>query len=163
MQNKFEEAFEVDISGWCYGLKHYPGEMHGALVHGIIREMSPIFYESICNNYAFDLVKVAQRICQACKYLIAEVEVVYSILAKIPSPRYFKNEDQMFTIATILDGVEKKYPGVITRMESRWAHQDELEEKKKNVPTPQETGFIDPFAPQAKKRKGENGVRSNSL
>ncbi len=149
--NKFEEAFEFEISAWCYGLKHYPGEIHRALVHKVIQEMSPVLFEAIYNNYIFDLVKVAQRFCQASKYLIAEVEVVYSMLARIPPPRLFKTEDQMYTVAAILDGVEKKYPGAIARVEERWAFQEAEGERIRKEKEERQSGIIDPFASPTKK------------
>jgi len=147
--NQYGEAFEFEVTAWCYALKHYPGEIYRALIHRFIKEVSPIFFESICNSYAFDTIKIAQQICKASKYLIAEVEVVYSMIARIPGPSFYETEDQLYTLAAVLDKVEQKYPGAIARMEQRWAFQLKEENKRHKEEAEREKHFQDPFAKSA--------------
>ena len=59
VKNRFDEVFEIEIEGWCYGLQNYPGEIFPALVHAIIRELAVSYRTAIAHHYPFPLLDVA--------------------------------------------------------------------------------------------------------
>jgi hypothetical protein len=117
---QYKEVFDLEIEGWCYGLATYPGEHFPELVHAVIREMKPSFARAIEYQHPFNLISIGDKLADACKFAVPEKELVFSMLAQLPSPYVLKAEDQMYTLAQILDFVEQQYPGAIERLERRW-------------------------------------------
>jgi hypothetical protein len=118
--DKYDEVFEIEIDGWCYGITNFPGEISSGLVHRVIRELTDVFRAGIEHHYVFNLINVAERISKAAKYLIDEREITFSILAQLPNP-VTVNEDQKFVLAQIIDQAEQAYGGAIERLEKKWA------------------------------------------
>lgn len=119
VNGKYDEVFKVEIDCWCYGLNKFPGEMTGALVHRVIREMQPIFRGAVDNNFVFDLLYTARLIAVAVNDILSEKEIVFSILAQLPGPHEL-TEDGQFVLAQIVDQAEQEYGGVLDRLERRW-------------------------------------------
>ena len=115
----FEEIFNIEIDGWCYGVENYPGEFYPNLVHIIIREMKTMFKSAIDQKHVFDIVEIGNKFAKASKFRIHEKEVAFSILAQLPNPASL-NEDGQYIMAQILDKVEQTYGGVLERLERRW-------------------------------------------
>ena len=118
--DKYDEVFEIEIDGWCYGITNFPGEISSGLVHRVIRELTDVFRAGIEHHYVFNLINVSERISKAAKYLIDEREITFSILAQLPNP-VTVNEDQKFVLAQVIDQAEQAYGGAIERLEKKWA------------------------------------------
>ena len=123
-EDRYDEAFTIEIEAWCHGLANYPGEIYPALVHAVVKELRPSFRAAIENHVFFDVIYVADKICKASKYLVHDKEIVFSILARLPAPADLRSEEELYTLAAILESVEGTYEGAIERMEKRWAALD---------------------------------------
>ena len=115
-----QDKFDTEIQAWCYGLEKYPGEVYPALVHAVIKEMSPHFLLAVKKGIVFDPAKIAERICQSARYLVHDKEVVFSILARLPKPDSLHSQAEVATLTEIVKEAEKTYEGTIERMKKRW-------------------------------------------
>jgi hypothetical protein len=115
----YEEVFQVEIDGWCYGIENYPGEFYPNLVHIIIREMKPMLKGVLEKGVVFNIIQIAEKLAKASKYRVHEKELAFSILAQLPNPSEL-GEDGQFAMAQVLDKVEQVYEGVLERLERRW-------------------------------------------
>ncbi len=120
MKNENKEIFEIEMEGWCYGIAHYPGEVYPDLVHYIIRELAHKLDQAVKNNVIFDIVSLSRDFSKAAKYLVSEKDIVSTFLSILPDPSKL-NEQQMLTLAKIVDNVEKSYAGTTIRMRQIWA------------------------------------------
>ena len=41
--NRYDEVFQIEMDGWCFGITNYPGEVSAQVVHRIIRELASSF------------------------------------------------------------------------------------------------------------------------
>lgn len=115
----YEEVFQVEIDGWCYGIENYPGEFYPNLVHIIIREMKPMLKGVLEKGVVFNIIEISEKLAKASKYRVHEKELAFSILAQLPNPSEL-GEDGQFAMAQVLDKVEQVYEGVLERLERRW-------------------------------------------
>ena len=118
--DRYDEIFEVEIDGWCYGITNYPGEIFAGLVHRILKELSETFRAAVEHNVIFDILDVSLKFSRAAKYLVDEREICFSILAQLPNPSEL-NEDSQFVLAQIIDQAEQAYGGAVERLEKKWA------------------------------------------
>jgi hypothetical protein len=118
--DRYDEVFEVEIDGWCYGITNYPGEIFPGLVHRIIKELGDTFLAAVEHNVVFDILDISLRFSRAAKYLVDEREICFSILGHLPNPATL-NEDGQFVVAQILDQAEQAYGGAVERLEKKWA------------------------------------------
>ena len=119
VKNQFDEVFEVEIDGWCYGLTNFPGEIHSALVHRVIKELGAAFREAVENNYIFNVLDLATRLSRAGKYFVSEKEVAFAIIYNLPHPVDF-DDDGQFVLAQIVNQVEQAYGGAIDKIRKKW-------------------------------------------
>lgn len=119
IKNKYDEIFEVEIDGWCYGISNFPGEIHAAIVFRVIGELAPAFRTAVESNVIFDVLDVATRLSRAAKYLVHEKEIAFGILAHLPSPASI-DEDGKFILAQLVDQVEQAYGGALERLQRKW-------------------------------------------
>ena len=117
--DRFNEVFDIEMAGWCYGIERYPGEIFSGLVHAVIKELRGSFKVAIQHNYVFNVLLLAKNYSKAAKYLVHEKEIVFSILAQFPNPADL-NEEAQFTMAQIIDQVEQQYGGALQRLQRRW-------------------------------------------
>ena len=129
VKDRFDEIFEIEIDGWCYGVTNFPGEVSSGLIHRVIRELTDVFLASIEHNYVFNILAVAERISKAAKFLIDEREITFSILAQLPNP-VLLTEDQQFILAQIVDQAEQAYGGAVERLERKWAWETKKGDKE---------------------------------
>lgn len=120
VKDRYDELFEIEMEGWCYGITHFPGEISPGLIHRVIRELTDVYRGAIEHNYAFNILDVAAKMCKAAKYLIDEREITFAILAHLPNPVTLTEEGQ-FVLAQIVDQAEQAYGGAIERLEKKWA------------------------------------------
>lgn len=119
--DRYDEIFDVEVEGWCYGITNYPGEVFPGLIHRIIKELADTFRAAIEHNVIFDVLDVSLRISRAAKYLIDEREICFSILAQLPNPSTLESEDAQFVLAQIIDQAEQAYGGAVDRLEKKWS------------------------------------------
>lgn len=129
VKDRFDEIFEIEIDGWCYGVTNFPGEVSSGLIHRVIRELTDVFLASIEHNYVFNILTVAERMSKAAKFLIDEREITFSILAQLPNP-VLLTEDQQFILAQIVDQAEQAYGGAVERLERKWAWETKKGDKE---------------------------------
>lgn len=120
VKDRYDELFDIEIDGWCYGVTHFPGEVSPGLVHRVVKELTDVFRGAIVHNYVFNMLDVAERISKSAKYLIDEKEIAFSILAQLPNPLTLDEEGQ-FVLAQVVDQAEQAYGGAIERLERKWA------------------------------------------
>lgn len=123
-QEKVAKAFNDVIAGWIYGIREYPGEIYPELIYAVIKEMKQDLWMAIECLHIFDPVEIAEQVISAAKYLVDEKEVVFNLLAQLPSPGILKTEDQLFVLAQIVDKVEQRYEGALARLERKWQGQE---------------------------------------
>jgi len=123
----YDEIFEVEMDGWCYGFSHFTGEISPALVHRVIKELAPAFRTAIERNYVFRLIPTAEKLAQAGGSVVSVKEIVFSMLANLPAP-YELDEEGQFILAQIVDQAEQAYGGVLEHLERKWRK----ERKKQN-------------------------------
>ena len=119
VKDRFNEVFDIEMDGWCYGIEKYPGEIFPGLVHAVIRELTPSFKAAFEHRYTFDVIGLSRKISKAAKYLVHEKEITFSILAQFPHPATLSEEGQ-FAMGNIIDRVEQEYGGALERLERKW-------------------------------------------
>jgi hypothetical protein len=120
--DRYDQVFEMEMEGWCYGITNYPGEVSSKLIHYIIREIADVFRAALEHNVIFDIIDLSTRISRAAKYLVDEREIAFSILANFPNPITL-SEDAQFALGQVVDQVEKSYGGALVRLERKWANE----------------------------------------
>ncbi|MGI6524219.1 MAG: hypothetical protein ACOX2O_02855 [Bdellovibrionota bacterium] len=120
VKNRFNEVFDIEMDGMCYGIEKYPGEIFPGLVHALIKELSISLKLAVENYYPFDIIALAKKMSKAAKYLVNEKEITFSILAYLPHPNTL-DEDGQFTLAQIIDQVEQTYGGALERLQRKWS------------------------------------------
>ena len=119
VKSRYDEIFETEIEGWCYGFGCFTGGLSVALVHRVVKELAPAFKGAIQHNYVFDVLQTARRLGKATNHVVDEKELVFSILVNLPWP-YELDEDGQFVLAQVIDQAEHEYGGVLARLEKRW-------------------------------------------
>jgi len=122
IKDRYDEIFEVEVDGWCYGITNFPGEIFPGLVHRIIKELAPTLHEAVTHNFVFNVADVASRFEKATKYLVPQKEIAFSILMSLPHPSAL-NEDGQYVVAMLVDQVEQAYGGALERIQKKWAHE----------------------------------------
>ena len=122
VENGFNEIFDIEIEGWCFGITQYPGEIFPGLIHNVIKEMAPSFKAAVEHLYEFDILNAALQISKACKYIVHEKEIAFSILVQLPHPSTVTEEGKSI-LTRIVNQVEQEHGGAVVRMEKRWATQ----------------------------------------
>lgn len=117
--NRFDEVFQIEIDGWCFGITNYPGEVSAQIVHRIIRELSSSFQAAIEHNVVFDILDISMKLSMAARCLVQPQEIAYGIIAQLPNPANL-HTDQQFVLGMVIDKVEREYPGVLETFYRRW-------------------------------------------
>jgi hypothetical protein len=121
-KNRFDEIFEIEVDGWCYGVQNFPGEIFPGLVHAVIKELRPSFKAAIEHDHVFNLIEISRKFSKAAKYLVHEKEIAFSILAQLPTP-FELTEDGQFILAQLIDQVEQTHGGALERLRRKWEHE----------------------------------------
>ena len=129
VKDRFDEVFDIEIDGWCYGIQHYPGEIFPGLVHAIVKELTPSFGEAISHNVVFNILEISAKMSRAAKYLVHEKEICMSIVARLPAPHQL-NEDGQFVLAQIVDQADQEYGGVLEDLQRKWSQQRQNQVRK---------------------------------
>jgi len=119
IKDRYDEVFEIEIDGWCFGLTNYPGEVTPQIVHRIIRELAATFQAAIEHNVIFNILDVAAKFANASRYLIHDQELAFAILAQLPNPATLA-EEQQCVLGLVIDQVEQAYGGALDSFYKRW-------------------------------------------
>jgi hypothetical protein len=119
VKNRYDEVFEIEIDGWCFGLTNYPGEISAPVVHRIIRELATSFQSAIDHNVVFNIIQIAGKFSEAARFLIHEQEIAMAIVAQLPNPATLL-EEQQCVLGLVIDQVEQAYPGALESFYKRW-------------------------------------------
>lgn len=117
--NRYDEVFQIEMDGWCFGITNYPGEVSAQVVHRIIRELASSFQAAIEHNVVFDVMELASKFSAAARCLIHEQEIAFGIVAQLPNPATL-SEDQQCVLGMVIDKVEQKHPGALEMFYRRW-------------------------------------------
>jgi len=129
VKNRYDEIFEVEVDGWCYGLSQFQGEIQPAIVFRVVGELAVSFHAAVSNNVIFDVIDVATRLSKAAKYLVHEKEITFAILAQLPSPSLL-NDEGKFVLAQVVDQIEQAYGGALERLQKKWIWEKQKAEQK---------------------------------
>jgi hypothetical protein len=119
VKDRYDEVFDIEIEGWCYGLTNYPGEVSPQVVHRIIRELSTSFQAAIEHNVVFNILSISEKLSQSARYLIHEKEIAFAIIAQLPNPAILL-EEQQCVLGLVIDQVEQSYGGALDNFYKRW-------------------------------------------
>jgi hypothetical protein len=119
VKNRYDEVFEIEIDGWCFGLSNYPGEISAPVIHRIIRELATSFQAAIDHNVVFNVIQIAGKFSEAARFLIHEQEIAMAIVAQLPNPATLL-EEQQCVLGLVIDQVEQAYPGALESFYKRW-------------------------------------------
>lgn len=119
VKNRYDEVFEIEIDGWCFGLNNYPGEISAPVIHRIIRELATSFQAAIEHNVVFNIIQIAGKFSEAARFLIHEQEIAMAIVAQLPNPATLL-EEQQCVLGLVIDQVEQAYPGSLESFYKRW-------------------------------------------
>ena len=117
--NRYDEVFQIEMDGWCFGITNYPGEVSPQVVHRIVRELASSFQAAIEHNVVFDIPDLAAKFSMAARCLVHEHEISFAIIAQLPNPATLR-EDQQCVLGLVIDKVEQKYPGALETFYKRW-------------------------------------------
>ena len=115
----YQRIFQIEIDGFCHGIRNYPGEIYDELVHIIIEDLADSVLLAIKDGYSFNLLTVAEKICEATKFRISAEGTVAKLLSILPHPGKL-SEDEQFVLAQIIDGVDRIIPGTLDRLQWEW-------------------------------------------
>lgn len=118
-ENQAKQIFEIQVDGFCEGIKTYPGDIYDDLVFVVIDELRPAFYEALEYGNIINLIQIAEKFCAASKYLVSAYDILDKLLTLFPKPSEL-TEDQQFILAQILDPVDQALPGTIERLNLQW-------------------------------------------
>lgn len=119
VKNRYDEVFEIEIDGWCFGLTNYPGEISAPIVHRIIRELATSFQTAIEHNVVFNILEISDKLAEAARFLIKPEEITSAIVAQLPNPATLL-EEQQCVLGLVIDQVEQAYPGSLDAFYKRW-------------------------------------------
>lgn len=117
--NRYDEVFQIEMDGWCFGITNYPGEVSAQIVHRIVRELASSFQAAIAHNVVFDILDLSSKFSVAARCLVHEHEIAFAIMAQLPNPANL-HEDQQVVLGMVIDKVEQKYPGALDTFYKRW-------------------------------------------
>ena len=118
-KERFVEEFNVIVTGYCEGLRSYPGEVHDDLVCLLVRDLKPIIFGSFAYHYQFDLIAIVEQFCEAAMFRLNPKTILSEFLEMLPHPNKL-NPDQQDMLNDILDDIDECVPGTLERMNWEW-------------------------------------------
>lgn len=118
-ENSFSEKFDSLIEAFCTGLTEYEGEVHEKLFSEFVKTLKPAFEEAIMKGYAFDILTIAEKLSEVSYFRVEPENILQMLLDILPNPKNL-SQDEQFTLAQILDPVDRVLPGVLERLQYDW-------------------------------------------
>ncbi len=122
MSNKlklYQENFQTIISAYAAGIRSYPGEVYDELIYIFLKDLEPMFVEALKYEYAFDILDIAEKFCEAGMFRLSPEGVVDTLLSLFPHPSAL-NVVEQDTLIKILELVDRTLPGTIERIQYEW-------------------------------------------
>ena len=121
MANKlsFSELFDIEIEGWCVGMKMNIKNLEPRAILQVIGELYTLFHAAIEKGYSFDILSVAEDFSAATEKKVNQKTIAFYILSLFPNPENLTAE-QKKTMDQIIDQVEDAYGGAHERLLKRW-------------------------------------------
>ena len=119
VKSRYDEVFQIEMDGWCFGISNYPGEISAQIVHRIVRELASSFQAAVEHNVVFDILDLSSKFAGAARCMVHEEEIAFAIMAQLPNPATLM-EDQQCVLGMIIDKVDQRYPGALDTFYKSW-------------------------------------------
>ncbi|HMO02299.1 MAG TPA: hypothetical protein PKD37_06415 [Oligoflexia bacterium] len=128
-RDRYDEVFEIEVAGWCYGLEHYPSGVTKELAYAVIKELAPSFRKAIESFFAFDLISVADRFAKSSQGAINVNEAALCILSLLPNPTTLE-ANCVGVLGEIIESAESVIPGVGEKLQSKWNRENHVRQQR---------------------------------
>lgn len=119
MNKQALEIFAVELDGWLYGLKAFPGKIYPALVQQVVKELAPALTEAMKAGVEIDFIKIANKFLAVASGVVTERAIIHHLLVQLPDPRDL-DEERQYLLAIALNKVENKFPGSVASAQQIW-------------------------------------------
>ena len=119
VKDRYNEVFQIELDGWCFGITNYPGEISPNIIHRIVRELAASLQAAIEHNVAFNILEISENISIATRGRVHTKEIALAMIAQLPNPAILQ-EEQQCVLGVIIDTVDRQYTGALESFYRRW-------------------------------------------
>lgn len=119
VKDRYDEVFQIELDGWCFGITNYPGELSPSIIHRIVRELAASLQAAIEHNVAFNILEISEKISIATRGRVHTKEIALAMIAQLPNPAILQ-EEQQCVLGVIIDTVDRQYTGALESFYRRW-------------------------------------------
>ena len=119
VKDRYDEVFQIELDGWCFGITNYPGELSPSIIHRIVRELAASLQAAIEHNVAFNILEISEKISIATRGRVHTKEIALAMIAHLPNPAILQ-EEQQCVLGVIIDTVDREYTGALESFYRRW-------------------------------------------
>ena len=119
VKDRYDEVFQIELDGWCFGITNYPGEISPNIIHRIVRELAASLQAAIEHNVAFNILEISENISIATRGRVHTKEIALAMIAQLPNPAILQ-EEQQCVLGVIIDTVDREYTGALESFYRRW-------------------------------------------
>lgn len=119
VKDRYNEVFQIELDGWCFGITNYPGEISPNIIHRIVRELAASLQAAIEHNVAFNILEISENISIATRGRVHTKEIALAMIAQLPNPAILQ-EEQQCVLGVIIDTVDREYTGALESFYRRW-------------------------------------------
>jgi hypothetical protein len=119
MVDIYQRLFPLEIQSWHEAITKFGGEVNDEFVYDVLEIVNPAFRKALSCSIVFDVIDISTKFTKAAKYLVDERIVAFKILGSLPDPLDL-NENEQYTLAQIIDLVDKQYKGTLAYLERKW-------------------------------------------
>ncbi len=119
VKDRYDEVFQIELDGWCFGITNYPGELSPSIIHRIVRELAASLQAAIEHNVAFNILEISEKISVATRGRVHTKEIALAMIGQLPNPAILQ-EEQQCVLGVIIDTVDREYTGALESFYRRW-------------------------------------------
>ncbi|MEI6518394.1 MAG: hypothetical protein WCN89_06845 [bacterium] len=119
VKDRYDEVFQIELDGWCFGITNYPGELSPSIIHRIVRELAASLQAAIEHNVAFNILEISEKISIATRGRVHTKEIALAMIGQLPNPAILQ-EEQQCVLGVIIDTVDREYTGALESFYRRW-------------------------------------------
>ncbi len=119
VKDRYDEVFQIELDGWCFGITNYPGELSPSIIHRIVRELAASLQAAIEHNVAFNILEISEKISIATRGRVHTKEIALAMIGQLPNPAILQ-EEQQCVLGVIIDTVDREYTGALESLYRRW-------------------------------------------
>lgn len=119
VKDRYDEVFQIELDGWCFGITNYPGELSPSIIHRIVRELAASLQAAIEHNVAFNILEISEKISIATRGRVHTKEIALAMIGQLPNPAILQ-EEQQCVLGVIIDTVDRQYTGALESFYRRW-------------------------------------------